>query len=91
MPQEEGVLSIDETGFLKKGNKSAGVGRQYSSTAGRIESCQVGVFLSYATSQGRALIDRELYIPQDWCKPCLYNWTIQEPQQREQMIIKYPL
>lgn len=68
MPKEEGVLSIDETGFLKKGNKSAGVGRQYTGTAGRIENCQVGVFLSYATSQGRALIDRELYIPQDWFK-----------------------
>lgn len=66
MPQEEGVLSLDETGFLKKGNKSAGVGRQYTGTAGRIENCQVGVFLSYATSQGRALIDRALYIPQDW-------------------------
>ena len=71
MPQEEGVLSIDETGFLKKGNKSAGVGRQYTGTAGRIENCQVGVFLSYATSQGRALIDRELYIPQDWFKDTL--------------------
>lgn len=68
MPQEEGVLSVDETGFLKKGNKSVGVGRQYTGTAGRIENCQVGVFLSYATSQGRALIDRELYIPQDWFK-----------------------
>lgn len=68
MPQEEGVLSLDETGFLKKGKKSAGVGRQYTGTAGRIENCQVGVFLSYATSQGRALIDRELYIPQDWFK-----------------------
>lgn len=71
MPQEESVLSIDETGFLKKGNKSAGVGRQYTGTAGRIENCQVGVFLSYATSQGRALIDRELYIPQDWFKDTL--------------------
>jgi SRSO17 transposase len=68
MPADEGVLSIDETGFLKKGNKSAGVKRQYTGTAGRIENCQVGVFLSYSTSQGRALIDRELYIPQDWCK-----------------------
>lgn len=66
MPEEEGVLSIDETGFLKKGNKSVGVGRQYTGTAGRIENCQVGVFLSYATPQGRALIDRELYIPKDW-------------------------
>lgn len=63
---EEGVLSIDETGFLKKGKKSAGVGRQYSGTAGRIENCQIGVFLSYATKHGRALVDRELYIPQDW-------------------------
>jgi SRSO17 transposase len=61
-----GTLSLDETGFLKKGNKSAGVGRQYSGTAGRIENCQIGVFLSYATEKGRALIDRELYIPQEW-------------------------
>lgn len=62
----EGVLSIDETGFLKKGNKSAGVGRQYSGTAGRIENSQIGVFLSYATAKGRALIDRELYVPKEW-------------------------
>src|SRR3990167_5279729 len=66
MPWEEGVLSIDETGFLKKGSKSAGVGRQYTGTAGRIENCQVGVFLSYATAKGRALIDRELYVPKEW-------------------------
>jgi len=59
------VLSIDETGFLKKGNKSVGVKRQYSGTAGRIENCQIGVFLSYATEKGRALIDRELYIPEE--------------------------
>ena len=65
---KETILALDETGFLKKGNKSAGVGRQYSGTAGRIENCQVGVFLSYATKQGRALIDRELYIPQEWFK-----------------------
>ena len=71
MPESEGVLSIDETGFLKKGTKSAGVGRQYTGTAGRIENCQVGVFLSYATSQGRSLIDRELYIPQDWFEDTL--------------------
>lgn len=63
---KDGVLSLDETGFLKKGSKSAGVGRQYSGTAGRIENCQVGVFLSYATEKGRALIDRELYILQEW-------------------------
>lgn len=62
----EGVLVVDETGFLKKGTKSAGVQRQYSGTAGRIENCQIGVFLAYATATGRALVDRELYLPEDW-------------------------
>jgi SRSO17 transposase len=63
---EDGVLIVDETGFLKKGTKSAGVGRQYSGTAGRIENSQIGVFLAYASPRGRALIDRELYLPKDW-------------------------
>ena len=62
----EGVLVVGETGFLKKGNKSAGVQRQYSGTAGRIEDCQVGVFLAYASAKGRTLLDRELYLPQVW-------------------------
>jgi SRSO17 transposase len=66
--EEQGTLSIDETGFLKKGTQSAGVSRQYSGTAGRIENCQIGVFLSYATARGRALLDRELYIPVVWFK-----------------------
>jgi SRSO17 transposase len=57
------VLVVDETGFLKKGTKSAGVQRQYSGTAGRIENCQLGVFLAYASRHGHALIDRELYLP----------------------------
>ena len=61
-----GVLIVDETGFLKKGPKSVGVQRQYSGTAGRIENCQIGVFLGYASSQGRAFLDRELYLPQAW-------------------------
>ena len=61
-----GVLVVDETGFLKKGNKSVGVQRQYSGTAGRIENCQIGVFLTYATVKGRTLLDRELYLPQVW-------------------------
>jgi SRSO17 transposase len=61
-----GVLVVDETGFLKKGTKSVGVARQYSGTAGRIENCQVGVFLGYATAKGRALIDRALYLPKEW-------------------------
>lgn len=61
-----GVLVVDDTGFLKKGLKSAGVQRQYSGTAGRIENCQIGVFLAYATAAGRTLVDRELYLPKSW-------------------------
>jgi SRSO17 transposase len=60
------VLVIDETGFLKKGSKSAGVHRQYSGTAGRIENCQLGVFLAYAAPAGRTFLDRELYLPRAW-------------------------
>jgi SRSO17 transposase len=62
----DGVLIVDETGFLKKGTKSVGVQRQYSGTAGRIENCQVGVFLAYAGTAGRAFLDRELYLPKEW-------------------------
>src|SRR5262249_47106930 len=62
----DGVLIVDETGFLKKGMKSCGVQRQYSGTAGRIENCQIGVFLAYASGQGHTLIDRELYLPEAW-------------------------
>src|SRR3954463_999812 len=57
----EAVLVLDETGFVKKGGKSAGVQRQYSGTAGRVENCQIGVFLGYASRHGRVLIDRALY------------------------------
>jgi SRSO17 transposase len=61
------VLAVDETGFLKKGRMSAGVARQYTGTAGRVENCQVGVFTAYVTPDGgRALIDRELYLPEKW-------------------------
>ena len=63
---EEGVMVTDETGFLKQGKMSCGVKRQYSGTAGRIENCQIGVFLTYASSKGHAPIDRRLYIPEDW-------------------------
>jgi SRSO17 transposase len=65
---EDGVLVVDETGFVKKGVHSVGVARQYSGTAGRIENCQNGVFLSYASRLGQALIDRRLYLPEAWCK-----------------------
>lgn len=61
------VLVIDESGFPKRGTHSAGVGLQYCGITGRVENCQVGVFLSYVTSRGHALIDRELYLPEDWC------------------------
>jgi SRSO17 transposase len=60
------VLVVDETGFLKKGTKSVGVARQYSGTAGRIENCQIGVFLGYASPQGRTFLDRALYLPEEW-------------------------
>jgi SRSO17 transposase len=62
----EGVLIVDDTGFLKKGTRSAGVQRQYSGTAGRTENCQIGTFLAYASRRGHALIDRELYLPESW-------------------------
>lgn len=63
---DNAVLIVDETGFLKKGDKSVGVQRQYSGTAGRTENCQVGVFLVYASSLGHTFIDRELYLPKSW-------------------------
>jgi SRSO17 transposase len=62
----DAVLILDETGFLKKGTKSAGVARQYTGTAGRIENAQVGVFLAYASRHGTAFLDRALYLPQEW-------------------------
>lgn len=64
----DGVLVLDETGFLKKGIHSAGVARQYSGTAGRIENQQIGAFLAYASPRGAALIDRALYLPDEWTK-----------------------
>lgn len=62
----EGVLVIDESGFIKKGDKSVGVKRQYSGTAGKVENCQIGVFLGYASEAGHALIDRAIYLPEEW-------------------------
>ena len=59
------MLVMDETGFVKKGTKSVGVQRQYSGTAGRIEDCQIGVFLVYASRKGKAFLDRGLYLPKE--------------------------
>jgi SRSO17 transposase len=64
--EHDGLLVVDETGFLKKGSHSAGVARQYSGTAGRIENQQVGVFLAYVSNRGSAFIDRALYLPEEW-------------------------
>jgi SRSO17 transposase len=64
----EAVLIVDETGFLKKGDHSVGVQRQYSGTAGRIENCQVGVFLAYAAARGHTFLDRALYVPEEWAQ-----------------------
>ena len=66
---EEAVLVVDETGFLKKGKESVGVKRQYTGTAGKTENCQVGVFLCYVSpNKGQAFIDRELYLPEEWAR-----------------------
>jgi SRSO17 transposase len=66
LAEADAMLVLDETGFIKKGKKSAGVARQYSGTAGRRENSQIGVFLLYASSQGAAFVDRELYLPEEW-------------------------
>jgi SRSO17 transposase len=89
------VLVIDETGFLKKGRHSAGVARQYSGTAGRIDNCQIGVFLGYASPLGQALLDRELYLPKAWtndptrCQQAGIpedRWFATKPQLAQQML-----
>jgi SRSO17 transposase len=61
-----GVLIVDETGFIRKGTRSAGAARQYTGITGKIDNCQIGVFCAYVTPAGRALIDRELYLPRAW-------------------------
>jgi len=76
-----GVLVVDETGFLKKGTHSVGVARQYSGTAGRIENCQVGVFLAYASPLGQALIDRRLYLPEAWANDAARREAAHVPEQ----------
>jgi len=73
-----GVLVVDETGFLKKGTHSVGVKRQYAGTAGRVENCQIGVFLTYATPQGHTFLDRALYLPQEWAD---------DPERRKQACV----
>ena len=75
-----GVLVVDETGFLKKGTHSVGVARQYSGTAGRVENCQVGVFVAYASRFGHTLIDRRLYVPEAWANDAARRQSAAVPQ-----------
>ena len=63
----DGIGILDETGFLKKGTQSVGVKRQYTGTAGKVENCQVGVFLTYFSRRGYTFLDRRLYLPREWC------------------------
>ena len=66
LADEDAVLVIDETGFLKQGKISCGVARQYTGSAGKITNCQIGVFASYVSRHGHAFIDRALYLPKEW-------------------------
>ena len=66
MADDDAVLVIDETGFLKQGKASCGVGRQYTGSAGKITNCQIGVFACYVSRHGHAFIDRTLYLPKSW-------------------------
>src|SRR4051812_22624838 len=68
LSDDDAVLVIDETGFLKQGKASCGVGRQYTGSAGKITNCQIGVFAADVSGKGHAFIDRRLYLPQDWTK-----------------------
>src|SRR3954451_10791852 len=77
----DAVMVVDETGFVKKGEHSVGVQRQYSGTAGRIENCQIGVFLGYASRHGHALIDRALYLPQGWAADAERRRTAWVPEE----------
>ncbi len=77
-----GVLIIDDTGFVKKGTTSAGVGRQYTGTSGKIDNCQIGVFAAYATGSGRALVDRELYLAKAWASDRERCRTAKIPDER---------
>jgi len=68
LAEPDAVLVIDETGFLKQGRASCGVGRQSTGSAGKITNCQIGVFAAYVSDKGDAFTDRQLYLPQDWTK-----------------------
>lgn len=81
MGEPDGVLVVDETGFLKQGKKSCGVMRQYSGTAGRVENCQIGVFLTYASSKGFTMLDRRLYLPKEWAEDAVRRKAAGVPEE----------
>ncbi len=66
LAEPEGIFLIDETGFAKQGKKSVGVARQYSGTLGKVGNCQIGVFLTYASTKGHATVDAQLFLPESW-------------------------
>src|SRR5689334_9653749 len=66
LAERDAVLVLDETGFLKQGESSCGVHRQYTGSAGKIANCQIGVFAAYVSDRGHAFIDRRLYLPKSW-------------------------
>ena len=68
LADDDAVLVIDETGFLKQGKASCGVARQYTGSAGKITNCQIGVFAAYVSRHGHAFIDRALYLPKEWTR-----------------------
>jgi len=77
----DGIGVLDETGFLKKGTHSVGVQRQYSGTAGKVENCQIGVFLTYSTPTGHVFLDRRLYLPEGWCDDASRRAKARVPQE----------
>lgn len=81
LSERNAALVVDETGFLKKGNKSVGVKKQYSGTAGRIENCHMGVCLAYASSKGHTLIDQELYLLKEWAEDQARRNEVGVPQE----------
>jgi SRSO17 transposase len=81
LAEDDAVLVIDETGFLKQGKASCGVGRQYTGSAGKITNCQIGVFAAYVSGQGHAFIDRALYLPRAWAEDPARRAAAHVPQQ----------
>jgi SRSO17 transposase len=81
LADEDAVLVVDETGFLKQGKASCGVARQYTGSAGKITNCQIGVFAAYVSGKGHAFIDRSLYLPKAWAEDPARRAAAHVPQE----------